>query len=182
MKYVGSGEQSHDEIETETNWDDRTIRSVATTGLDSYLPSAERIPDSGPTQDTDVYEDDAELAELYSRAYRTETKPISVTVTDDDLENCSTRSVHKVQSAYIETEDEADWLARWLIDEGYAAKFDGELAGANFFIEPGDWCAQVRYRQIGVDGAGRVEEVSWQWSPGAPINTQVQILLYEVNP
>lgn len=181
IKYIANGEQAHDEIVTETDLDGKTTHSEITTGLDSYLPAAERIPDSGPPLDEDVYEDDAELAELYAQAYRTETKPISVTVTDDDLENCSTRGVHKVQSAYLENEDEADWLARWLIDEGYAARFDGELAGANFFIEPGDWCAQVRYRQIGVDGAGRVEEVSWQWAPGAPINTQVQILLYEVN-
>ena len=178
-KYIGTGEQSHDEIVTETNESDRTVRSVATTGLDSYSPAAERIPDSGPTQDTDVYTDDAEQQELYQRAYRTESKPISVTVTDDALEHCSTRGVHKVRNAYLESEDEADWLARWLLDEGSAGVFDGELAGANFFVEPGDWCSTIRYRQIGLAGCeGRIEEVSWDWKAGAVMNTKIQALLY----
>lgn len=179
-KYIGAGEQTHDEIVTRTSENQRTVETVATTGLDSYLPAIERIPDSGPTTDTDVYRDDTELSQLYRKVYRTESKPISVTVTDLDLENCSTRSVHKVRNAYIESIDEADWLARWLIDEGMAARFDGELAGANFFIEPGDWCSTVRYRQIGVNGAGRVDSVSWDWQAGEPIRTKVSILLYEV--
>lgn len=178
-KYIGTGEQSHDEIVSETNLDDRTVSSVASTGLDSYLPAAERIPDSGQTQDTDVYADDDEAAELYQRAYRTESKPVSVTVTDDELEHCSTRGVHKVHSQYIESEDEADWLARWLLDEGSAGVFDGELAGANFFVEPGDWCSMIRYRQIGLSGCeGRIEEVSWDWRAGDVMNTKIQALLY----
>ena len=178
-KYIGSGETSHDEIVTETNQDDRTQRTVASTGLGSYLPAAERIPDSGPTTDTDVYVDDAQQTELYQKAYRTKAKPISVTVTDDALEHCSTRGVHKVRSAYIESEDEADWLARWLLDEGSAGVFDGELAGANFFVEPGDWCSLIRYRQIGLAGcAGRIEEVSWDWKAGEVMNTKIQALLY----
>lgn len=180
-RYVGAGEQSHDEIVTDSDYQGGVTGSVLTSGLDSYLPAIERIPDSGPPADSDIYEDDDELAGNYNRAYRTESKPISVTLTDDDLEGCVPRSVPKVQSAYIENEDEADWLARWLIDESMASMFDGTLAGANFFIEPGDWCDTVRYPQIGVDGAGRVEEVSWEWKPGAPINTDVSIRLYEVN-
>jgi len=178
-KYIGTGEQSHDEIVTETNLDDRTVSSVASTGLPSYLPSAERIPDSGPTQDTDVYTDDDEEAELYQRAYRTESNPISVTVTDDDLENCSTRGVHKVQVAYLESEDEADWLARWLIDEAQAGVFEGDLAGANFFIEPGDWCGGVQFLALGLNSTpGRVEDVTWDWKAGSVMNTQIKILLY----
>lgn len=178
-KYIGAGDTSHNEIVRETNQDDRTTRTVATTGLGSYLPAAERIPDSGPTTDTDVYVDDAQQAELYQKAYRTKAKPISVTVTDDELEHCSTRGVHKVRSAYIESEDEADWLARWLLDEGSAGVFDGELAGANFFVEPGDWCSLIRYRQIGLAGcAGRIEEVSWDWKAGQVMNTKIQALLY----
>ena len=178
-KYIGAGETSHDEIVTETNQDDRTQSTVASTGLGSYLPAAERIPDSGPTTDTDVYVDDAQQTELYQKAYRTKAKPISVTVTDDALEHCSTRGVHRVHSQYLESEDEADWLARWLLDEGSAGVFDGELAGANFFVEPGDWCALIRYRQIGLSGcAGRIEEVSWDWKAGSVMNTKIQALLY----
>lgn len=180
-RYIGVGEQSHDEIVTETDLDLRSITSEVTSGLDSYLPAIERIPDSGSTTDTDVYVDDSELTDLYRKAYRTESKPISVTVTDLDLEDCSTRGVSKVQNAYIENEDEADWLARWLIEESVAAKFSGELAGANFFIEPGQWCGTVRYRQLGVNGTGRVNSVTWEWSPGNPLNTQVEILLYRAN-
>lgn len=181
-RYVGTGEQSHDEIVTESDLNLRAVRSEITSGLDSYLPAIERIPDSGSTTDTDVYADDSEMADLYQRAYRSESKPISVTVTDLDLEQCSTRGVHKVQSAYVESEDEADWLARWLIEEALVAKFTGDLAGANFFIEPGQWCGTVRYRQLGVNGAGRVESVTWDWTPGEPLNTKVEILLYRVNP
>ena len=178
-KFLGSGETSHDEIVTETNQDDRTQSTVATTGLGSYLPAAERIPDSGTTTDTDVYVDDAQQTELYQKAYRTKAKPISVTVTDDALEANSTRGVHRVHSQYLESEDEADWLARWLLDEGSAGVFDGELAGANFFVEPGDWCALIRYRQIGLAGcAGRIEEVSWDWKAGSVMNTKIQALLY----
>jgi len=178
-KFIGTGKTSHDEIVTETNQDDRTVSTVATTGLESYMPAAERIPDSGPTTDTDVYTDDTEQTELYQKAYLTESKPISVTVTDDELEHCSTRGVHKVHSNYLESEDEADWLARWLLDEGAAGVFDGELAGANFFVEPGDWCALIRYRQIGLAGcSGRIEEVSWDWRAGEPMNTKIQALLY----
>ncbi len=178
-KYIGTGEQSHDEIVTETNWDNRTQSTVATTGLDSYLPAAERIPDSGPTTDTDVYADDAEQAALYQKAYRTESKPISVTVTDLDLENCSTRGVHKISAAYLESEDEAEWLARWIIDEARAGVLEGDLAGANFFISPGDWCASVRFLALGLNAtAGRVEEVSWDWRAGSVLNTSVKILLY----
>jgi hypothetical protein len=178
-KFVGSGEQSHDEIVTETNQDDRTIQTVATTGIASYLPAAERIPDSGPTQDTDVYLDDAEEAELYARAYRTKSTPVSVTVTDDTLESCSTRGVHKVQSSYLESEDEADWLARWLIDEARAGIFEGDLAGANFFIEPGDWCGSIRYGQLGLGSTpGRVDEVTWDWKVGTVLNTRIKVLLY----
>ena len=155
------------------------MSSVATTGLDSFLPAAERIPDSGVTQDTDVYTDDAEQAELYRRAYRTQTKPVSVTVTDEELESRSTRGVHKVRSAYSESEDEADWLARWLLDEGSAGVFDGDLAGANFFVEPGDWCSLIRYRQIGLAGSeARIEEVTWDWKAGSVLNTKIQALLY----
>jgi hypothetical protein len=178
-KFIGTGKTSHDEIVTETNQDDRTVSTVATTGLESYMPAAERIPDSGPTTDTDVYTDDTEQTELYQKAYLTESKPISVTVTDDALEHCSTRGVHKVHSNYLESEDEADWLARWLLDEGAAGVFDGELAGANFFVEPGDWCSLIRYRQIGLAGcSGRIEEISWDWRAGEPMNTKIQALLY----
>lgn len=178
-QYIGNGSQNHDEIVTKTNQDDRTVSTVASTGLESYMPAAERIPDSGPTTDTDVYVDAAEQTDLYQKAYRTQSKPISVTVTDDELENCSTRGVHKIHSQYLESEDEADWLARWLLDEGSAGLFDGELAGANFFVEPGDWCETIRYRQIGLAGcAGRIEEVDWDWKAGSVMNTKIQALLY----
>ena len=178
-QYIGTGEQEHSEIVTETDESDRTVRSVASTGLDSYLPAAERIPDSGPTTDTDVYVDDAEQSELYQRAYRTETKPVSVTVTDDELEANSTRGVHEVRSAYIESEDEADWLARWLMDENAAGKFTGTLAGANFFVEPGDLCSTIRCRRIGLAGCeARIESVTWNWRAGEVLNTEIEALLY----
>ncbi len=179
--YIGNGSENHDEVETERDLNDRTIRTVASTGLESYLPAADRIPDSGPSTDTDIYEDDAELADLYNRAYRTETRPISVTVTDDELEANSTRGVHKVHSQYVENEEEADWLARWLLEEGAAGVFDGDLAGANFFVEPGDECATVRYRKIGLAGMpGRVDSVTWNWTAGETLNTGVTILIYPV--
>lgn len=178
-QFLPNGEQQHDEVETETNWDDRTVSSVATTGIDSYLPSADRIPDSGPTTDTDVYVDDAEQNELYKKAYRTKSVPVKVTVTDLDLENCSTRGVHKVHSSYLESEDEAEWLGLWLIDENRSAMLEGDLAGANFFVEPGDWCSSVRFGQLGLGSTpGRVEEVSWDWKAGSVLNTRVKIRLY----
>ncbi len=178
-EFISTGEQSHDEVVTITNGYGITTKSVQTTGLDSNLPAAERIPDSGPPMDSDIYADEIELADLYRKAYRTKSKPVSVTVTDLDLENCSTRGVHKASVSYLENEDEADWMARWLMDEARAGVFEADLAGANFFISPGDWCASVRFLALGLNPTpGRVEEVSWDWRAGSALNTSVKFLLY----
>lgn len=176
--YVPNGDQQHDEIELETDLDNRTVRSVATIGMDGYLPSAERIPNSGPPESGDEYADAEEQSELYRKAYRTESQPISVVVAAEDLENCSTRGVHRLSAPWVESEDEAEWLGQWIIDEAASAEFRGTLAGANFFIEPGDWCSQVRYHQLGVDSEGRVEDVKWSWRSGQPINTEILVRLY----
>lgn len=178
-KMIGNGDEAHDEVESRDDMNAKTFSSVQSIGLPSYLPAAERIPDLGPPSGSDIYVSDAEQSQLYKKAYLDKATPITVTVTDDELESCATRGVHKVTSGYLESEDDADWLARWLLDEGSAARFEGDLAGVNFFIEPGDWCGTVRALGLGLPATGgRVEEVRWEWSAGSPIRTSVTILLY----
>jgi hypothetical protein len=66
-----------------------------------------------------------------------------------------------------------------LIDEARAGIFEGDLAGANFFIEPGDWCGSIRYGQLGLGSTpGRVDEVTWDWKVGTVLNTRIKVLLY----
>lgn len=178
-QYVAAGDASHDEIVSRYGRDGTLYESVSSTGLDGYLPAAERMPGEASPQD-DLYDDEDQADETFIPSMRTDTKPISVEIEDIGLENCHVENKRQLNAPYAENEDELEEMAWAVIDESAAATVTGTVAGADFFIEPGDLYL-LKHGKIGLNHVGRIKSVRWRWSPsspGEPINTEITARVY----
>jgi len=97
-------------------------------------------------------------------------------VLDESLEDNHPRRVMKFQAPYAENLAELEAMAWAILDAAAAAKVSFTLAGANFYVEPGQ-AVRLNLSPLGISHTVRVVSVSWDFSGGA-ITTSVRGEIY----
>lgn len=156
--------------------ENKATRQPSEFNVEGYLPAAEYLPEA--EIDDTLYSDETERDLTAVATMRTTSRPMDVTVTAEDLENCGhEHSEYKLELLWAEDVDELNFGANAIIDESAAADVNLTLAGANFFVRECDLIL-AQYRPIDLNDVIRCKSVEWSGGGRSPILTRIQGKLY----
>jgi hypothetical protein len=172
--YIKSGENLYTVVTSHTGIDGTPGDTTVSRGQAGAGPAIGKME----VQETSAatYDSTAEQTASQTNARRSDTKQIKVQVIAAGLEDCHEKGILKTEEPWAEDENELEAMAKAFIEDS-AALTVRFTRPADFFLRECQ-VGHLRHVPIDLDDNARIKSVTWDKSPGSPLTTKVEALVY----